>query len=394
MEKTFNRYGFRYSNWKTAAVCIALLICGCKHKDATSPATVQSVKLGAVEFYRPSSGEKFSTTILPYAQADLSFKSSGLVESIRRVEAGGSTRFIAMGDSVTIGMELARVRTLDYKQKVDQAEAQLKEAQAQLASAEGNQKTAVLDYTRATNLLQSESMTKQNYDQATARSVSANGTVAQARAAVDAARSNVAQAQLALSDTAIRAPFNGVVIARKVELGTLAGSSTAAFTVADIHQVKADFSVPDTALATLRLGQKQMLFLDTNPEPLTGTISSISPQADQQSRVFVVEVTLQNPGNRIKPGMIGTLAISNSRDEAPCLVVPLGALTQAAGTSHFAVYTIQNRGGRTIAVVQPVQVGKTYGNKVEILSGVKQGQPIVVAGAETLQDGEAVQVQE
>ncbi len=230
--------------------------------------------------------------------------------------------------------------------------------------------------------------------QVEARATVADSNAAQARASVEAARTNLAQARLALSDTSVRAPFNGVVIARNIDLGALVSNGTIAFTVADIHQVKADFSVPDTALSQLKIGQKQIVFLNTIPVPLTGTITSISPQANQQSRVFVVEVMLPNPDGLIKPGMIGTLALASTNPASPCLVVPLSVLTQAPGGSRFAVYTIQSRGGKSVAVAQPVQIGKTYGNDVEITSGVYEGERVVVLGAQNISDGEAVEVQE
>src|SRR5262249_62140475 len=137
------------------------------------------------------------------------------------------------------------------------------------------------------------------------------------------ARAAVKEAKLSLSDTALRAPFAGWISARNVDRGSLVGSSTVGFSMQDTHLVKAVFAVPDSALSIIRLGQKQPVMLDALQRAVTGVITSISPQADPQSRVFSIEVTLENSREDIRPGMIGSLTVGGSRDSRLRLVLPL-----------------------------------------------------------------------
>src|SRR5262249_14613845 len=147
----------------------------------------------------------------------------------------------------------------------------------------------------------------------------AEGGVANARAAVN-------EAKLSLSDTALHAPFAGWISARNVERGSLVGNTTVGFSMVDTHLVKAVFAAPDSSLAMIHLGQKQPVMLEALQRAIPGVITSISPQADPKSRVFAVEVTLENSREDVRPGMIGSLTLRGSRDSKPRLVVPLSAV--------------------------------------------------------------------
>src|SRR5208282_6545153 len=152
---------------------------------------------------------RYSASVLPFAQASLSFKSAGYVTEIKQVMgADGRRRDIGPGDYVTRGTVLAQIRHQDLKNQLDQASAMLSQAQAQHVQ-------AMLDYERAKALYSTYSLTKPDFDQAQARFDST-------LAAVDQAKANLHQAQLALEDADLRAPFSGYILARNIELGNLA----------------------------------------------------------------------------------------------------------------------------------------------------------------------------
>ncbi len=94
-----------------------------------------------------------------------------------------------------------------------------------------------------------------------------------------------------------------------MDIGALVGPSVAGFTIADTHSVKAVFGVPDTAMGRVKLGQRQAVTTDVFPRPSPGVITAISPAADPKSRVYSVEVTLPNPRNQLKSGMIASLGL-------------------------------------------------------------------------------------
>ena len=179
------------------------------------------------------SGVRYSANVQPREQVSLAFKSGGYVREIRKVRGGdGRPRNIQQGDAVAKGTVLARVREADYVEKVNQAKGQLGEAAAALEKQR-------LDYARSRALFESKSLSKSDFDGATAAFEQAKSRVESAKAQLDAAR-------IALDDCALTAPMDALVLARSVEEGSLVGSGSVGFTLADTTSVKVVFGVPDT----------------------------------------------------------------------------------------------------------------------------------------------------
>jgi multidrug resistance efflux pump len=163
---------------------------------------------------------------------------------------------------------LARVRQIDYLEQVNQAKAQLASAQASsqqakanLAKANASLEKAQLDFGRATNLYATQSMTKSDYDAAkenldvSQASVNeAQAQVAGAQSSVAAARAQLKQAEITLGDAALKAPMDGIVLQRNIDVGSLVAAGTAGFAMADVRSVKVVFGVPDTMLRGIQLG--------------------------------------------------------------------------------------------------------------------------------------------
>jgi RND family efflux transporter MFP subunit len=370
-----------------------VFLTACK-KEPPPEAAIQTVRAGLVDQISPDSAERYSATISPIATIDLAFKSAGLIEHIYEIRgADGRTRDVQAGDKVEKGTELAVVRMVDYEQRVQQAQAQVAQADAQLEQAQANLREADVEYARAKNLFESASLVKPQYDQAKGRYESAQASVGGARAAIANARTVVDQTKLSLSDTALRAPFSGWIAARNVETGSLVGNTTVGFSMMDTHLVKAVFAVPDVSLKTVRLGQRQTILLDAVEHPLAGVVTSISPQADPKGRVFLVEVTIDNPKEEVRPGMIGTLELGAVREVATRLVVPLAAVVRSpAHPDGFAVFRIRDRAGKTFAEAQDIHIGNTYGNSIEVTAGVSAGERIVALGGSLLRDGQEVRL--
>lgn len=376
-----------------AGVLLASLL-GCKQGPPS--ALLPVVRLGKPAMVSQDSGIRYSLSLLPFRQADLSFKSPGIVERILEVRGlDGRMREVTMGDAVSAGTELARVRGSDYKQKTDQANASLHQAEANLDSAKASQHLAAVTYERASNLFAAASMTKQDYDRATQQRDAAEAAVKQAEAGVANAQAALAQANQALQDTAITTPFNAVIVARQIELGNLAGNSTLVFTVADIHCLKAQFTVPVETLSSFHNGARVTLTLPNAHEPVNGTVSAVSSAADPQSRVFTVEITIDNPRGEFKPGMIGSLVLPRASAPARQLTVPLAALVRST-SGDFSVFVPagESAGGKTRVRMVPVTIGASRGSDVEVLSGIGAMQPIVIAGAQTLHENDEVRVVE
>lgn len=380
---------------------------GCSREETSqNPAT--PVGVTAVQMYESGNEIRYSANIVPYAQVDLAFKSGGYVETIRQVKgADGRTRDLQQGDRVSKGMILAQVRQEDYVIKVDQAKTQLAQAKwslesakSQLSKAEAALNHSQLDFARAKNLFETQSLTKSDFDTATTRLDTDQANVAAAKSQVDALQAQVGtaeqavkSAELALADATLKSPMDGVVLARSIEIGTLATPGATAFVLADVSSVKAVFGVPDTMMDRVKLGTRQTITAEAVPGKLEGLITAISPSADPKSRTFSVEVTIPNPRERINAGMIATLTLAAARPAAQVPVIPLSAVIRSTQSPDgYAVFVIEDQAGKSLARMRNVELGEAYGNMIGVKAGLNLGERVITTGATLIRDGWQVQV--
>jgi RND family efflux transporter MFP subunit len=366
----------------TAASTIAFLATtiagGCQHEAALPAKTTIAVRLADVTLYQSSEGLRYSASLVPYAQVDVAFRTTGYITAVKQVKsADGRTRDIGVGDYVTKGTVLAEIRRQDLKNQADESGAQVDAAVAQHTQAEQ-------DFNRAKALYATQSLTKPDYDQAQARFDSTLAAVNQSKAAER-------QAQLSLRDSELEAPFSGFILARNLDVGTLASPSSPAFTIADTSAVKATFGVPEDALNLVHLGQPLTLQLQNDAAQYSGRVTSISPSADARSRVFTIEVTLSNRQSKLRPGMIASVELGGKRD-IPQPSIPLSAIVPYPGESgQFAVIVADQQSGQWKAHVRRVTVGATHGSSVAV-TGVHAGEKVAAIGAQLLKEGDSLSV--
>src|SRR6516165_4147485 len=355
----------------TTAVLFAMIAAtsGCQEPTKVAAKSPTPVHVVNVNLYSPSDDLRYSASVLPFAEATLSFKSAGYVTEIKQViSADGRRRDIGAGDYISRGTVLAQIRHQDLKNNLDQATATLSLAQAQHVE-------ATKDYDRAKTLYASESLTK------------LDSTLA----AVDQATANLHQAQLALKDADLTAPFSGYILARNIELGNLAAPGASAFTIADTSAVKIGFGVPDYAVRRLRLGQQFSIHLQDDPKEYNGRVTSIAASADEKNRVFAIEVTVPNPKAALKPGMIASLSLTGVH-KAPVPSVPLNAVVaDPTAPGHYAVFVAKEQGGNWVAYLRQVTLGETHESDVAV-DGVTPAEKVVLVGAAGLKDGDFIQV--
>ncbi len=364
---------------KLAGLCgLMAAVTGCHRGTEVPTKPPAPVHLAEVTLHASPEGLRYSASIVPFAQANLSFKSSGYVTSIQQVVgADGRRRDAGTGDLVTGGTVLAQIRHQDLKNQLEQEEAQVSQAMAQHVQAEQ-------DYDRAKALYATQSLTRPDFDQAQAKFDSTLAAVNQTNAALH-------QAQLALDDADLKAPFSGYILTRNIELGNLASPATTAFTIADTSAVKVSFGVPDYALRQLHLGQEFMIRLQDDPKGYQGRVTSMAPNADERNRVFTVEVTVSNHSGSLKPGMIASITLSGV-PQPPVPSVPLSAIVPyPSQPSRFAVMVAQQRSGKWTASLREVQLGATHDSSIGVV-GVKPGERVVSVGAQLLTDGDPIEV--
>jgi RND family efflux transporter MFP subunit len=348
-----------------AAAAVGTTACGHDAPPATPPLPVTVAAIGA-----PSDGKgetRYSGAIKADASVDVAFRMSGVVEAITRVRgADGRMRDLQDGDRVRRGEVLSRLRQAEFRDQVSDADAGLRQAQA--------------DYERTSQLYENRSVSKAEYDAAYAR--------------YTAGIAKQSQAVISLNDATLRAPFDGVILRRSIEVGSLAGPSAPAFTVADTRVVKVLFGVPDVVVAGLKPGGTLDIQAEAIPgATLTGTITRISPSADPNSRVFEVEAALPNPDGRLKVGMLATLRLGSSGSGPKEIFVPLAAIVRPpTDSSGYAVYVVTDSAAHARARVRPVRLGDVSGNQIAVREGLSGGERVIVRGATIVADGQPVTV--
>jgi len=363
----------------------ATLAAGCREVHGEAAVAPRPVKVMGVRAAEAPAGIRYAVSIQPYEQIQLAFKVGGYVDQVmQRHGADGRSRALQAGDSVSAGAILARVRTEDYRERINQANASLHELEAALAKAQ-------LDRDRARVLFAAQALVKPDLDSAEANYDANIARIASARA-------NIEMAQIAMRDTALVAPRSGIILERRIETGSLVGSGSLGFVLGDVGSVKAIFGVPDSLVHRIAPGQT----LDVTTEAyrgsrFTGRVSAISPSADQQSRVFDIEVTIANADGRLRPGMIGAVEVvaeptSAEAIEAAAPAIPLSAIVRnEKRPDQYAVFVIDETSGDTVHA-RHVTLGGVQGNLVAVTNGLASGERVVVMGATLLKDGEAVRV--
>jgi RND family efflux transporter MFP subunit len=408
---------------------------GCQSKKVDKSAV--PVKVAAVELNSGGNGSRYSATIIPRTEVDLAFKVAGYVDALQKVRGvEGNLRDVQEGDRISAGAVLARVRQSDYQVKVSEAESQASEAKSgidaskaqyqeavsgiassksQLAEAQAAYVRAKLDYDRAQNLFATQSLTKANYDatreqfeKAAAKVETARSQVSMIEAKAEAAKANIdviqaksrgAQAvvqetRIPLQDTALRSPLNGIVLQKSIERGTLVSAGTKGFTVADTSSVKAVFGVADIVVPEMKLGRTLAIESETMPgKDFPGQITSVFPAADQKSRAFNVEVTIQNPEFLLRPNMIVSLKVETNQTTSAQPVVSLDAVMKAKNNANgYQVFVLEEQGERQIARLRDVKLGQSYGNTVAVTEGLKEGERVLTTGVTMVNDGDQVKV--
>jgi len=357
----------------------AVALVGCNETKPSSK-DLLPVRVAEVQTMQAGNTVRYSANIVPYAQVDLAFKSSGYVESVRQVKGvDGKVRNIDAGDWAPKGTELAMVSQQDYLDKLAQAKAQLSRAQAEYAKAK-------LSFDRTATLYSQQSATKPDLDSAQAQLDSTAASVASAKA-------QISEAQVALGYCSLRAPFDGWILKRSVDVGSLVGPATNGFSIADTRSVKAVFGVPDTAIARVRLGQQLAITSDAFPEKFEGRVSSISPAADPKSRVYSVEVTIPNGKDRLKSGMIASLSLGGEQLARPVSAIPLAAVIRDPRQQNGFAVLVANGADDTATVhLRSVELGEAYGNLIGVTSGLSRGEKVVTTGVSLVKDGDSVRV--
>ena len=231
--------------------------------------------------------------------------------------------------------------------------------------------------------------------QLASRQFGPQATVDTAQAAYDQASAGIAKTQAIISQKLVRAPFDGELGVRKVEVGQFLTAGTQIVSLTDLSTLYANFTVTEKDSAQLKVGQGVRIAVDAYPgRKFEGIITTIEPQIATDTRNIRVQATIANPDRILKPGMFATTTVVLP-DKPPVVVVPETAVDYTLyGDSVYLLTEKKADDGKTslTAVRTFVQVGNRAGGHAEILKGMKPGDRVVAVGQLKLQSGAAVTV--
>lgn len=309
-------------------------------------------------------------------------------------------RLVDIGDRVHTGQLLARIEAPELDEQVRQAEANVEQAKAGLDQALANLQQGKSDLELAhvmakrwANLIESGSVSEQENDQMQAqyRSKMAgvdalDKAVNVQRSAIAAAEANVARLQKMQSYRLVTAPFDGVITLRNVDDGALVSSgSTLLFRIAQTSTLRIYVTVPQTNASSIQIGAPAVLTVSNLPgRQFEGTIARTANALDPASRTLLVEVHVRNSSGELLPGMYAQVELTSSRKNPP-LLIPSDALIMRSDGVQVAVVRPDHR-----VHVQKIEAGRDYGDRLEVLSGLQDGDTVIANPGDIVTEGAEV----
>ena len=316
---------------------------------------------------------------------------------LARAEGFVQKRYVDIGDHVNAGQLLAEIEAPDMDQQVRQAQAALQQSEADLERAsasleqgKANQALAKVTAERWSNLAGRGIVSRQENDQyqaqyqaQTANVRALDRAVAAAKSSVSAAEANVARLSDMQSYLKVRAPFAGVVTLRNVDVGALVNAgNTLLFRIAQTNPLRTYINVPQVDAADVRTGQNAALSTSDFPQrKFPGKVARTASALDPASRTLLVEVQVPNPDGKLLPGMYVQVDLNLPRKEPPVLIPSDTLVVRPEGTMVASV------DGSALVHYLRITAGRDFGEQLEDLSGLSEGQKVIVNPNDSVQEG-------
>lgn len=367
------------------AGAVLLAIAGIASKQLGGKVSVETVTVA--QSYPAQSYTLLNATgyVVAQRKASLSSKATGRLEWLGVLE----------GSQIKKDEVVARLENRDVSATLGQAQANIKVAQANLEQGQAELADAQANFKRTGELLAQKFITASAYDAAQARLNKAKANIAGYQAAITAARASAQVAQVAVDQTLIRAPFDGVVLTKNANVGdnitpysSAADSKGAVVTIADMSTLEVEADVSESNLSKIRVDQPADITLDAFPElHLAGTVSRMVPTIDRSKATLLVKVRFGERDPRVLPDMSAKVAFLSKavppEDRQPVTTVQAAAITTRNGKA--VVFQLDGDKVKQVAITQ----GRKLGELVEV-KGVKAGDKVVLTPDAKLQDGAAV----
>jgi RND family efflux transporter MFP subunit len=346
-----------------ALFAVALLV-GCSETKQPVPVAAEKVRgIVVMQVQKTSVPEVVEAT--GTVRAALSAQlSSQVMGTITRVN-------VHEGEQVRRGEVLVAIDEAQQQAAFAGANAGLHASQESIAAADADYALAESTMKRYQMLYDKKSVSPQEYDEMKTRLAGAKARRDAAHAGREQAEAGVSQAGTAMSFTKVRAPFDGLVIARLADPGAMASPGVPLLTVEDPSRFRLEATVDESKIGAVRLGESVPVVIDAlGEQPMEGKVTQIVPAADPGSRTFAVKIDL--PANaQMRTGLFGRARFARGQHDA--IAIPKSAVLNRGQLQ--AVYVV---GGDQLASLRYVTLGPASSDQVEVLSGLQSGDRIVV----------------
>lgn len=191
-----------------------------------------------------------------------------------------------------------------------------------------------------------------------------------------------------LADTKLYAPISGILLKKMGEAGEMVSAGMPILVISDISRVKVNAYIPENRLKDIRIGQEVRIRIDAIDAIRNGKITEVGGMADPTTRAFTVKAIVENHGNIIRPGMIAEVSITTP-DSTTTVVVNSATLLQTPDGQPY-VYVADKE--RQQAFRRNISIGAIRDNRIEVVSGLKAGETVVVGGAQKLSNGSSISI--
>ena len=347
---------------------VSLILASCGNEDKTnvadnSPAI--TVKVNQVEANGNSPFLSASGKIQAKNSADLSTRMMGYVNKVH----------VNVGDQVRKGQLLVSINNADLQAKKAQVNAGITEATAAFNNAQK-------DYNRFKNLFASNSASQKEMDD-----ITANFEMAKARLEAANQMKNEINAQFTYSN--ISAPFNGIITGKNIKVGDMANPGMPLISIETPGAFEVIAMVPETEISSIKTGITVDVLVKSINKSLKGKVTEVSTSAKNTGGQYLVKIDLDETESNILSGMFATVQFPVERKAATAMVlVPTDAIVKNGQLS--GIYTVSQS---NTALLRWLRLGRTFGNQVEVLSGLNADEAYIVSAEGKLFNGAKISIQ-
>jgi len=392
-------------------VSLAVMVTSCGKKEEAvieKPATIEGVKIETINLSPIQEDYEAVGTVRSKTTSVLSSKTVGNILAIH----------VREGDRVRMGQLLIEIDDRDTRAQVQKAQAGFREvqdaqeeidqniraAESAREAAEAGRSLAVATFKRYSNLLEQKSVSQQEFDEVQAKLKVADAEVDRAGRMLQAlmakknqvlakgeqVKADITSAQVYMGYSRILSPINGIVTSKQAEVGLLAAPGVPLLTVEDNSSYRLEVSVEDSMLKSIRLDTPVRVSIDAlGPQEFSSRVTEIVPVSDPGSRSSTVKIDLfDGKGGSVgqpvlRSGLFGKARFTIGKKQV--LTIPQRAISQSG--QLVSVLTVDSS---NILRLRLIKTGKQYGDQFEVLSGLNDGDRIVVEGIEKVKEGDRV----